>query len=113
MGYTTRLAYEPLRIFDSSTLTGLSYQPIGGPLLHPGTIVKMVNNSTILVTVSIDGVTNHDVCPSGSFWLYDETANAPRQANNAVFLPQGTQFSIKGAAGFGNIYLVVQYIVQG
>src|ERR1700679_2469182 len=100
MSYTTKIAYETLRSFDSATLSG-TFQPVGGPLLHPGTIVKMVNNSTALAIVSIDGINAHDVCPAGAFWLYDETANAPKGSTNAAFLPQGTQVYVQGAAGTG------------
>jgi len=111
MAYTKQLLYETLRSIDSSTLSG-SYQTIGGPLLHPGSIVKLVNNSTVLVTVSVDGVNDHDVAPANSFWLYDITANTPSQGDDAIFIPQGRQYFVKGSAGTGLIYLVVQYIVQ-
>jgi hypothetical protein len=111
MSYTTKIIYEPLRSIDSATLSG-SYLPIGNSLEHPGTIVKMVNNSTVLVTVSTDGVNDHDVCPAGSFWLYDETGNAPSQGSSALFLPEGTQIYVKGSPGTGDIYLVVQYIQE-
>ena len=104
--YTTRIKWEPLRTVDSSTLTGV-YVPLGGPLLHPGYIVKMVNNSNVLVTVSIDGITDVDVCPANSYWLYDEDEGNQQHEG----LPAGTQIMINGAAGVGSIYLVVQYIV--
>jgi hypothetical protein len=106
MSYTTRLQWETLRSVDSAALSG-SYVAIGGPLLHPSYILKLVNNSNVLVTVSIDGATDIDVCPASSFFLYDED-----EGNNAhIAAPQGTQFFIKGAAGTGLIYLVSQYIL--
>ena len=111
MAYTTIMAYEPLRSFNAASLSG-TYQPLGGPLTHAGTIVKMVNDSTVSVTVSFDGGTDQDVCPASSFWLYDETANSPGGSSSATFLPKGTQVSVKGIAGTGTVYLVVQYIVQ-
>jgi hypothetical protein len=67
----------------------------------------MVNTSTVPVTVSINGVTDHDICPAGSFFLYDETANASREGGLTV--AKGTQFWVKGASGVGSVYLVVQY----
>jgi len=109
MAYTSRIAWEPLRSIASTTLTG-SYQTLGTPLAHPSYILKMVNNSDTLVTVSIDGANDIDVCPAGSFWLYDEgkiglSAGYPG-------MPQGTQIYVKGTAGTsGAIYLVSQYIV--
>lgn len=111
MAYTKQLHYETLRSFDSSTLSG-SYQALGGPLLHPASIVKLVNNSTVPVTVSTDGIHDMDISPANSFFLYDITSNTPTNGDDAIFIPQGTQYMINGSAGTGLIYLVVQYIVQ-
>jgi hypothetical protein len=107
MGYTQRLTWELLRSVNSASLAGV-YVPIGGPLLHPAVIVKMVNNSNSLVTVSFDGVNDYDVCPANSFWLYDETLSG---YPTLEALPEGTQLFVNGAAGTGLIYLVVQYVV--
>jgi hypothetical protein len=109
MAYTSRIAWETLRTLASTSLTG-SYQAVGTPLAHPSYILKMVNTGTTDVTVSIDGATDIDICPAGSFWLYDEgkvglSAGYPG-------MPQGTQIYVKGTAGSsGTIYLVSQYIV--
>jgi hypothetical protein len=106
--YKDQIAWEPLRSVDSATLTG-AYVPVGGPLLHPSYILKMVNTSTVNVTISIDGVTDVDICPGGSFWLYDEGKGSDAYK---ISIPKGTQIFIKGAAGTGLIYLVSQYIVN-
>ena len=107
MAYTNRRLWEPLRSIDSATLTG-SYQKVGTPFVHAPVLVKLVNNSTVLVTISTDGVTDYDVAPQNSFWLYDEnTSSTP----GFTFIPAGTQMWVKGSAGTGSIYLVVQYIV--
>ena len=71
MLYSSKVTWENLRTINSSTLTG-AYAALGTPLANPSYILKMVNNSNVLVTVSIDGVNDIDVCPAGSFWLYDE-----------------------------------------
>jgi hypothetical protein len=107
--YTQRIAWETLRTFDSATLTG-SKQALGTPLLHPSYILKMVNTSDTLVTVSIDGVNDVDVCPANSFWLYDE--GKVGMSGGFPALPANTQIYITGTAGTGNIYLVTQYIIQ-
>ena len=109
-GYTSRIAWEPLRSLDSATLAG-AYVAIGAPLAHPSYICKLVNASNVLVTISINGTSDIDVAPANSFWLYDEGKGS--QAYQ-IALPQGTQFYVKsatGAAGVGLIYLVNQYIV--
>lgn len=107
--YTTRLAWETLRSIDSSTFTG-SYQALSTKLAHPSYICKLVNNSTVLVTISIDGSTDIDVAPANSFWLYDESKGG--SAASLPALPQGTQFYVKGSVGTGLVYLITQYIVQ-
>jgi hypothetical protein len=101
-----RVFYEALRSINSATFTGV-YQALGTVLAHNPFLIKMVNNSTVPVTVSIDGIVDHDICPAGSFFLYDETANSSREGGLTV--AKGTQFWVKGAAGVGSVYLVVQY----
>lgn len=108
MSYTGRITWEPLRIIDSATFTGARV-PIGTPLVHPSYILKMVNNSNVLVTISIDGATDVDVAPANSFWLYDEGKVGLSSAMPAV--PAGTQVYVTGTVGVGNIYLVSQYII--
>jgi len=108
MGITNRITWEALRSIDSATFTG-SYQALGTPLVHPSVILKMVNNSNVLVTISLDGVTDVDVCPANSFWLYDEDA-AGAPAPEAV--SADTQVYVKGSAGVGSVYLVSQYNIR-
>jgi hypothetical protein len=117
MSATNRITWEVLRSFDTSTISSSStYYNLGGPLLHPSYKLKMVNNSNILVTISIDNVKDYDVCPAGSFWLYDET-QAQINTSNSPSIAVGTQISIRygsyvATPGTGLIYLVSQYLVQ-
>ena len=109
MSFSQRLSWETLRSIDSSTFVG-TYLALGTPLENPSYICKMVNDSTVGVTISIDGSTDIDVAPASSFWLYDEGKVGLNGAMPA--LPAGTQFYVKGAAGTGLVYLVTQYIIQ-
>lgn len=109
MAYTSRIAWETLRSIDSATFTG-SKQAVGTPLAFPSYILKLVNNSTVLVTISIDGINDVDVAPANSFWLYDEGKVGLNSGFPAV--PAGTQIFVTGAAGTGLVYLVNQYIIQ-
>lgn len=106
---TTQIEYETLRSRDSATFTG-SYQTLGTPLEHPAVLVKMVNNSDVLVTISVDGTTDHDILPAGSFWLYDITSDSPH--TSSIYRKQGTQFYVKGSASTGSVYLVSLYVKQ-
>jgi hypothetical protein len=109
MAYSNRLTWETLRSVDSATLTGV-YVNLGGPLIFPSYICKLVNTSNVSVTISTDGVHDMDVVPANSFWLYDEGKVGRDGAFPA--LPAGTQIQIKGAVGVGLIYLVSQYLIQ-
>lgn len=104
--FSVRFVPEALRSIDSATFTG-NYQELGVALLHSPCLVKLVNNSNVIVTVSLDGVNDHDICPAGSFFLYDITSNASRESG--LYIPKGTQFYVKGAAGLGSVYLTVFY----
>lgn len=105
--FSNQVDYEELRSIDSSTFTG-DYQAIGGPLLNPAVLVKIVNNSTSLVTVSLDGSTDHDVVPGQSFTLYDYATNRSNKSSTFA-VPVGTQYYVSGSVGTGSVYLVVQY----
>lgn len=110
MSLTNRISYGAMEIFDAASLSS-SYQSIGGALLSPASILKIVNASNTDVIVSTDGVLANDVVPANSFTLYDLTTNATKDIQGAFF-PTGTQFLIKGTAGVGSIYLVYLYITQ-
>lgn len=109
MAYTSRMTYGPMQSFNSASLTG-TYQNLGVPLAHGASIVKIWNNGTTDITISIDGVTDHDFAPASSFFLYDISSDDPK--STAVFMPAGTQYLIKGTAGTGLIYLVYLYPIQ-
>lgn len=104
--FSVRILPETLRSIDSATFTG-AYQALGIPLAHAPCLVKFVNNSNQLVTISWNGVTDHDIMPSSSFSLYDITSNACREGG--LYISKNTQFYVKGAAGVGSVYLVVFY----
>lgn len=106
---TQRIAWETLRSINSTGFNN-TYQNLGTPLLNASYICKLVNNSTVLVTISIDGINDMDVAPANSFWLYDESKVGIMGAFPA--LPAGTQIMVKGAsAGTGLVYFVSQYLI--
>ena len=109
MAFTQKITWETMRTLDTSTLSG-SYAKVGTPITNPSIKLKMVNNSNVLVTVSIDGSTDIDVLPAGTFFLYDEFITG---IPSTQFLPAKTQIYVKGSSGTGLIYLVTQYIIVG
>ena len=106
MTVAVRLHPETLRSFNSTGLTG-TLQALGTPLGFPSSILKIVNNSTSLVTISWDGVNAHDILPASSFALYDICSDTQRE--EGLYIAQGTQFYVSGSAGTGLIYLASFY----
>lgn len=106
-----RASFEPLRSINSTIFSG-SYQALGSPLANPNCIIKIVNNSTVLVTISFDGTNDHDIIPAGSFVLYDFGTDAESSnSNEKLNLAAGTQVYVKGSAATGLVYLTC--IFQG
>lgn len=102
---TRQAEYLARQSRDSSTFDN-TYQTLGSALSSPACLIKVVNNSDQDVDVSVDGSTDHDFVPAGSFFLYDLRANHGREYDFVFKL--GTQFYVKGAAaGTGSVYLVV------
>lgn len=101
-----RILPEALRSRAASTFTG-SYQTLGSPLSNPSRIIKFTNNCSVDVTLSWDGVTDHEYIPAGSFLLLDETSNAV--SNSVLVAAAQTQMYVKGSAGTGTMYLSTYY----
>lgn len=103
-----RALFEPIRSIDSATFTG-SYQLIGSTgLSHPSVLFKIVNNSGVLVTVSFDGINDHDVLPANTFTLYD-VGSDKQDSSGLLSVAQGTKFYAKGSASTGLVYLISMY----
>lgn len=105
MAYTDGIVVTPdtIRSIDSATFTG-TYQAVGTALTRPIRLVKFINNSTVAVTLSWDGVNDNDFIPANSFALYDITSDKVK--DDGWFIQQGTTFFVKGAAGVGLIFIV-------
>lgn len=101
------LPHEMITV-DSSTLTG-SYAALNGSGFdNPLLILKVVNDSNVDITFSIDGTLDHDVCVAGQSFVYDIQTNHAIPSDN-LFLSQGTILYGKGNTGSGNIYIVSWY----
>ncbi len=98
----------PMTTLDSATFIGTYLVLNVGGLPQGCSIIKIVNNSTVDVTVSLDGTTNHDFIPSKSAVVYDFQTNHQVESALSIF-PKGQKVYIKGAAGVGLVYLVGWY----
>lgn len=97
---------ETLRSRDSATFTG-SYQTLGTPTANKAVGFHIINNSTVDVTITNDGTNDKMFVPKSSFVLLDIAANC--ESDDESFLPAQTQFSVKGSAGSGSVYLEIYY----
>lgn len=95
----------PLSSINSSTFTG-AYQLLSGAagITHACIILRIINNSTMDVTVSYDGTNDHDYIPTKTTRDIQFQTNALPQTNNCS-LAQGTKIYVKGSAGSGLVYL--------
>jgi hypothetical protein len=92
----------------SSTLT-TSYQainPLG--LTQACFLIRVMNSSTQAVTLSYDGVTDHEFILASSTLQIESQANSQPNNNIAKFAAN-TVIYVKGTAGTGNIYLSGYY----
>lgn len=109
MAFKQALQYETIRSRD--TAGAAAYVTLGTQTTNPSALIKIVNLSNKDLLVSVDGINDHDICPSTGFFLYDVTTNAPSE--NFLFVPGGRQYYVRtadGLAGTGLVYLVVQYV---
>jgi hypothetical protein len=98
----------PLTSISSGSVSG-TYAAINAEgLPNACVIIKIVNNSTEDVTVSFDGINDHDYIPTKTASLYNyQTASQPN--NFVCLLPIRTTLWVKGTSGTGSIYLVGFY----
>lgn len=104
---STILKWDLLRSVSSASLSG-TYMAVGTPFTYPARVLKVINASTMDVTVSIDGVNDYDYVVSGGAFIYDCGTNKG-SSSNVLEIPEGTQIYCKGTAGTGSIYVVVLY----
>ena len=110
MAYQNKVLPIPLSSIDSSTFTG-AYQLLSaaGGLPNPCIMLHIANNSTVGITVSYDGVNNHEFIPANSVFELPSQTNSQPGAHIALF-PKFTIVYVKGTAGTGNIYLSGYYV---
>ncbi len=102
----------PLMTFDTSTLSG-SYQavnPSGFPL--PIKIFKFWNTSSSGITVSYDGVNDHDYYQASGGMILDlqtNHENTSAYGSGTLNGRAGQVIYVKGSTSAGTLYLVGYY----
>lgn len=101
----------PLTSIASSTVTG-SYQAINpSGLPKPCFLIRIINFSSQAITISYDGVTDHEFLPNGGIFQFNIQANS-QPSSYLANLSIGTIVYIKGTAGTGTVYLSGYYQAQ-
>lgn len=99
--------------FDSASLSP-TYQSVNAAtngLPFALVILKIVNDATTAVTISYNGVDDHDYAPLSGQFIYDYQTNKEFESDKSL-LSKGTQVYVKGTAGVGTIKLIGWYIPQ-
>lgn len=107
--YAVQLRAEPLRTIAYDDIS-TSYSNVGTALDHPIRILKMDNQTDVLLTCSFNASTDHFVLPPLSFLLIDVTANEiPAEG---FYISKGSQLAVKysgSAPTEGAVYLSAFY----
>jgi len=93
----------------SSTVTAL-YAPLNGTgFIQAPFFIRIINASNTAITVSYNGVDDHEFIAANSVFELPSQTNSQPNAQVALF-PKNTIVYIKGTAGTGSIYLSGYYV---
>jgi hypothetical protein len=93
----------------SSAVTAL-YAPLNGTGFSQAPFfIRIINNSKTDVTISYNGVDDHEYIPAFTVFELPSQTNAQPNAQIALF-PKNTIVYIKGVASLGTIYLSGYYV---
>lgn len=93
----------------SSAVTS-SYTALNGTGFAEAPFFIRINNaSSMAITVSYDGVNNHEFIAANTVFELPSQTNSQPNAQIALF-PKYTIVYVKGTAGTGNIYLSGYYV---
>lgn len=95
--------------FASASVTANFAAVNGLGFAHPPFFIRIVNASNTAVTVSYNGVDDHEYVPANSVFELPSQANAQPNAQVALF-PKNTVVYVKGTAGVGTIYVSGYYV---
>ena len=74
-------------------------------------LIRIINATNQDISISYDGVTDHDYLIAGQTLQITSQTNSPHNVDCALF-PIGTKVYAKGLAGAGTIYLTGYYLQQ-
>lgn len=103
-----RVAFEERRDLAHGSFGG-GYTAVGTPFAHPIRMLKIVNRTDVVIDVSFDGSTTHDVITANGAFIYDFTSNTTNVPSAIWAMNQGTQVYVQGTPTTGSVYVVAIY----
>ena len=108
------MAQNSVKPFTLSTVASAALTTVYAPLNGTGFIqspffIRIINAGSTAITVSYNGVDDHEYLPANTIFELPSQANAQPGAHVALF-PKRTVVYIKGTAGTGTIYLSGYYV---
>jgi len=113
MAYGRRVEFEAVREAAFGAI-GAAYTALGTALIDNARIISFYNTTDAEVYISFDGVTNHIRLASGTFQVFDLTANKVR--DDGYFVANGTvifQSRVAGAPTSGALWAEVVIAAGG
>lgn len=113
MTLQNRVKNIPLTNFNAASLTN-NYQAINSSgISNQCFLLRIINDSTANITISYDGINDHDHLAGTAASIPRETLEVPLSQNSSssglILFAKGTIVYIKGTAGIGTIYLAGYY----
>jgi hypothetical protein len=81
----------------------------GAGFAHPPFLIRIINGSNMAITVSYNGIDDHEFVPANSVFQLPCQENAQPSAQVALF-PKNTKVYVKGTAGTGTVYVSGYYV---
>ena len=113
MAYGRVARFEPIREIAFGAI-GAAYSAVGTLTTDYTRLFSITNTTDADVYISFDGVDNHLRVITGSAKVYDISTNKVR--DDGLFIPKGTVFYVKraaGAPGSGLVAIEVMYASGG
>lgn len=113
MAHKNRVQAVSLSSFNAASLSG-TYQAINSTgLSNACVILKIVNENSTGITISYDGINDHEYLPGTAAAIPRETLlldfSGGSHSGSEMKFAKGTVVYVKGTAGVGTIYLSGYY----
>ncbi len=110
MSLGVRVAFETLRSRAFGAPIDGTLRLVGTNFTHPLRLLKIVNTTNALITISYDGINDHDILPTNGFLLYDFTSNRSNASASLTMANRGGVW-VSGTPTAGSVFVTALYAV--